>query len=217
MRKIANIVSQNTLDVSGIFNVVKTMDEIQHGLPTLIIDYDYVNKHYPDFDIGTNCLGPDLYWTFKKTQKRDKHAEDLEFFINKVYVDLLKGVPYFFVDVIQYELKTIKRVIKKIKEFKEITTYINGDMIYIYGDNVIFGIDLKLLRYVGLNSDKIKDRIKSISTVFLGNDEILIEYKKNLDEIENQVRYIPYLLSIIHEKNNTTSLIHIPRENNVVS
>jgi hypothetical protein len=31
------------------------------------------------FDIGTNCLSKDLYWTFKKNQDRDKHAEDLKF------------------------------------------------------------------------------------------------------------------------------------------
>jgi hypothetical protein len=50
------------------FNVVKTMGEVIHGLPTLIIDYNYVEKNYPNFDIGTNCLSKDLYWTFKKTK-----------------------------------------------------------------------------------------------------------------------------------------------------
>ena len=44
MKKIANIVSQNNIDVSELFNVVKTIDEIENGLPTLIIDFDYVNK-----------------------------------------------------------------------------------------------------------------------------------------------------------------------------
>jgi hypothetical protein len=44
------------------------MGEVIHGLPTLIIDYNYVEKNYPNFDIGTNCLSKDLYWTFKKTK-----------------------------------------------------------------------------------------------------------------------------------------------------
>jgi hypothetical protein len=48
--------------------MVKTMGEVIHGLPTLIIDYNYVEKNYPNFDIGTNCLSKDLYWTFKKTK-----------------------------------------------------------------------------------------------------------------------------------------------------
>jgi hypothetical protein len=199
MKKIANIVSDNTIDVSEIFNVVKTMDEIQHGLPTLIVGLDLTDKLYPDFDITNICLAPNVYWTFKKTQKRDKYAEDLNFFINKVYTDMLKGVTYYFVDLIQNQTKTLKRVIKKIREFKHITTYIHKDMVYLYSDNLIFGIDLKLARYIGMDVDKLILKIKSISTVFLTNDEILIEYKKNLEEMEFQARYIPYLVSIINE------------------
>jgi hypothetical protein len=66
MIKIANIVSENTVNVSEIFNVVRLW--VKNGLPTLIIDYNYVEKNYPNFDIGTNCLSKDLYWTFKKTK-----------------------------------------------------------------------------------------------------------------------------------------------------
>lgn len=199
MKKIANIVSENTINVSEIFNVVKTMDEIQHGLPTLIVGLDLADKLYPDFDITNICLVPNVYWTFKKTQKRDKYAEDLNFFINKVYTDMLKGVTYYFVDLIQNQTKTLKRVIKKIREFKHIITYIHKDMVYLYSDNLIFGIDLKLAKYIGMDVDKLISKIKSISTVFLTNDEILIEYKKNLEEMEFQARYIPYLVSIINE------------------
>ena len=199
MKKIANIVSDNTINVSEIFNVVKTMGEIQHGLPTLIVGLDLADKLYPDFDITNICLAPNIYWTFKKTQKRDKYAEDLNFFINKVYYDLLKGVTYYFVDLIQNKTKTLKRVIQKIREFKDITTYIHNDMIYIYSDNLIFGLDLKLARYIGMDDKKLITKIKSISTVFLTNNDILIEYKKNLEEMELQARYIPYLVSIINE------------------
>ena len=196
MKKLANIVSDNTIDVSEIFNVVKTMDEIQHGLPTLIVGINLADKLYPDFDITDICLAPNFYWTFKKTQKRDKYAEDLNFFINKVYYDLLKGVTYYF---IQNKTRTLKRVIQKIREFKHITTYMHNDMIYIYSDNLIFGIDLKLTRYVGMDNKKLITKIKSISNVFLTDDEILIEYKKNLEEMDLQARYIPYLVSIINE------------------
>jgi hypothetical protein len=217
MRKIANIVSQNNVDVSEAFNVVKTIDEIQCGLPTLIVDFDYVNKTYPDFDITDSYLGDNLWWTFKKSQKRDKYAIDLENFVNTTYNNLLKGVPYFFVDLIQNQPKTLVRVIRKIYDFKEIYTYVNGDMMYVYGQNVVFGIDLRLAKYMGIDSNKIKNKIKEKSTVFLGDNEILIEYKNILLENENHTRYFPYLISIIHEQNNPISVIHIPREGNLVS
>jgi len=85
-------------------------------------------------------------------------------------------------------------------------------MIYIYGENLIFGLDLNLLNYMKMNTTKIKNRIKTISNVFLDNDNIFIEYKKNVGRLGNQVRYIPYFYSIIHGKNNITSLVHISRE-----
>jgi hypothetical protein len=199
MRKIANIVSDKTIDVSEIFNVVKTMDEIQHGLPTLIIDYDYVVKHYPDFDVSDMCLGPNLYWTVKKAQKRDKYTKDLNLFINMVYTDLIKGVNYLFVDLIQYKITTFKRIIQKIRELDKVTTYMHGQMIYIYSDNLVFGIDLKLAKYVGLDINKLISKIKVKSTDFLVDTEILIEYNQILEELEFQVKYIPYLFSIINE------------------
>ena len=58
--KIANIVSNNNISVSEEFNVVKSIDEIIDRLPTLIIGFDYVNKHYPDFNILDIELEPPL-------------------------------------------------------------------------------------------------------------------------------------------------------------
>jgi len=208
--KIANIVSTNKIDVSDEFNVVKTLDEIIIGKPTLIIGYEYVNKNYPEFDISEFCLGPDLYWTFKRTERRDKFEEDLNRFTKKVYKELTSNIVYVFVDPIQHKGRTLIKIIRKIYSLKNIISFVNGEMIYIYGDSFIFGVDLKLLRYMELNTEKIKNKIKSISSVFLDSNKILIEYKKTVDNLDNQVRYIPFLFSIKNEQNNTSSLIHIP-------
>jgi hypothetical protein len=199
MKKIANIVSDKTIDVSELFNVVKTMGEIEHGLPTLIVDYDYVVKNYPDFDITSMSLGDKLYWTVKKTQKRDKFNHDLNYFINKVYSDMINGVTYLFVDFIQYKTTTFKRILQKISEYDDIITYQHNQMVYMYSNNLVFGIDLKLAEYVGLDVTKLISKIKLKSHVFLTDNEILIEYKKSLEEMDFQVKYIPYLVSIINE------------------
>lgn len=209
---IANIVSNNKIDVSDDFNVVESLGDIIQGLPTLIVGFDYVNKHYPDFDIMDRCLHDDLYWTFKKTEKRDVFQEGLSWFISKVYSDLTKEVTYIFVDPIQYNSRTLRKIIRKIISIEKITTFFHEDMAYIYGEKFVFGVDFKLLKFMGLNTDKIKDKIKVKSSVFLGDEEILIEYKKHVTELDYPVRYAPYLFSIRHEQNNTISVIHIPRE-----
>jgi hypothetical protein len=75
--KIANIVTSNKIDISEQFNIVESMDNIIHGLPTLIVGFDTVNNLYPDFDILEIKVEDNIYWTFKKNEKRDKYDEDL--------------------------------------------------------------------------------------------------------------------------------------------
>jgi hypothetical protein len=210
--KIANIVSTNKVEVPEEFNVVNSVNEIIDGLPTLIIGYDIVNNLFPDFDIINISLGENKYWTFKRTEKRDKYEADLKWFISKVYSDLTNQLIYVFVDPIQYRGKTLIKIIKKIYSLKDPIAFLNEEMLYVYGDGFIFGIDLKLLAFMGVDTSKIKTRIKAISSVFLSDVKILIEYKKNIEALENKVRYLPYLYSIRNGQNNTTSLIHIPRE-----
>src|ERR1035437_9321310 len=112
--KIANIVSKTKISVSDEFNVVKTMDEINHSLPTLVVGYDYVKKTFPEFDITNIQLKENVYWTFKKTEKRDKFEEDMNWFIYKAYHELVKNISYIFVDPIQYDNKTLIKITRKI-------------------------------------------------------------------------------------------------------
>jgi hypothetical protein len=206
---LANIVSDTKINVSQDFKVVDSLNDILEGLPTLIVGYERVNKLYPDFDITTNKINDKTYWTFKKNEKRDKYEEDLRWFIKKVYSDLINNLSYVFVDPLQYRNKTLIKIIKKILSSKNIISYLHDEMVYIYTDNIIFGVDLKLFKFLGFNIDKIKNKIKSISTVFLVKDEILIEYKNIISFFDNKIRYLPYLYFIKNEQSNTSSVLHI--------
>lgn len=207
--KIANIVSNSNINVSEDFNVVNTIDEIIQGIPTLIIGFDIVNKLYPEFDITERKVEKDLYWIFKKTERRDDFEIGLKWFKEKVISDLSKEISYVFVDVMQYNSKSLRKITKKFFNINKKYSFINGDMIYIYGENIIFGVDLKLMTFVGIDSKKLKNRIRSKSTVFLGVDDILIVDKNIINELGLQIRYLPYLLYIRNEQNNTISGIHI--------
>jgi hypothetical protein len=176
--KIANIVSTSKVEAPEEFNVVQSVNEIIDGLPTLIIGYEIVDRLYPDFDITNIHLGENKYWTFKRTEKRDKYESDLKWFISKVYADLTNQLIYVFVDPIQYRGKTLIKIVKKIYSLKDPIAFLNEQMLYVYGDGFIFGIDLKLLAFMGVDTGKIKTRINTISSVFLSDIKILIEYKK---------------------------------------
>ena len=71
-------------------------------------------------------------------------------------------------------------------------------MIYIYFDNMIIGINLEMLEFMGLNTDKIVSKIKSSDGIFLDKDSIFIEYKDKVEMLDGKVRFLPLLYSIKH-------------------
>jgi hypothetical protein len=196
--KIGNIVSKTKISVSEDFNVVESLDDINPELPTLLIGMDYVSKNYPDYDITDRKLGPKLYWTFKKTENRSLQEDDINKFMYQAYLDLISDVNYVYVDAILFGKQKLRKIIKKILSLTKSVAYKDNNMIYIYGDKLIFGIDLKQLCFIDANINKIMSKIKHKCNVFLESNEILIEYKKNVERLENKVRYIPYLYSINH-------------------
>lgn len=197
--KIANIVSTNQINVSQDFNVVESMDQIIHGLPTLIIGFDVTDKLFPNYDVGKTKVADNIYWTTKRTENRDKNNIEIEWFKYFVYHELIKDINYLFADPIQYRKKSLFKILRKIYTTKNKITYQHDDMLYIYGDGFIFGVDLKLLKYIGLDVVKIKDKIIKASSVFLRDTDIFIEYKNIIEDLENQVRFLPYLYSIRNE------------------
>lgn len=206
--KIGNILTNSKIVVSTDFNVVSKIDDIIPELPTLIVGFEYVNKNYPDFNITKIELKPNFYWTFKRTEKRDKYDQDLLWFVTKCYKDLVSKIKYVFVDPIQYNTRDLIKIYKKIKSINRKITYVNGDMIYIYGENLIFGLDLKLFKYVGTDVVSLKKKIKDNSDTFLEKNDILIEYKNTVGSLSNEIKYLPFIYSIRHEKNTIISIVH---------
>lgn len=198
--KIGNIVSVSNLSVLDEFNVVKSMDDIIHGLPTLIIGWDTIKELYgDDINILERRVDDITFWTFQKKERRDIHEEDLVKFIEFTYNHLLTSVEYIFVDPIQMKKGAIKKIIKKILSSKDIITLELGDMFYLYTQKYIFGIDFKLLRFMEINTNKIYTKINQISDVFLRGNDIIIEYSGYLEKLNNEAKYIPLLYSLKNE------------------
>lgn len=196
---IANIVTSNSLDVDDNINIVESMNDIIEGLPTLVTSYKWVRENFDDYDVYDKKLNDKLYWTFAKTERRDIFFDDVDDFITIANKNLIANIEYIFVDPILLRLSVIKKIIKKIYSLPNKISFKHMDMIYIYGGGLIFGIDLNLLNYIGINVEKVENKIKKNSKVFLDNNEIFIEYKDNMERLDNSVKYIPYLYSINHE------------------
>jgi hypothetical protein len=196
---VANIVTNTNINIDKYFNVVETLDEIVQGLPTLIIGWDIVKTINPNADFVDKKISEEIFWTFKKTERRDIFEEDLYNFINYSYTKLIKNINYTFIDLISYSESELKNTFKLIKNMNDVIGYKYKNMLYIYTKNTIYGVDIKLIEYVGYDVNEILSKIISYFDVFLENEQILIEYKDIIDVLNNEVKYIPYLYSIEHE------------------
>lgn len=195
---VGNIVTHSKINIDKYFNVVDSMDNIIHGLPTLIVGWDIVKTIEPDADFIVRKLSHDIFWTFKKTERRDMFENDLYDFIHYSYNLLINNVEYKFIDLIQLNETELKNTFKTIKNNSDVIGYIHENMLYIYSENIVYGLDLKLVSYLDLNLNEILNKIKTYCLVFLDNDEILIEYKDIIDMLRNEVKYVPFLYSIEH-------------------
>lgn len=194
--KIANIVTSNKVDVSNDINVVKNMVDIIDGIPTLVTSYEWVSENYTDYDIYDKKLSDNLYWTFSRTERRDIFTLDVEEFVTLVNQKLVEKVDYVLLDLILFNKSTINKIIRKILLSPNKIAFKHKDMVYIYGGDLIFGIDMNMLQYMDVNTIKVENKIKSICDVFLDNSEIFIEYKDNMERLNYSVKYIPYLYSV---------------------
>jgi len=172
------------------------MDEIIEGLPTIIVGWKFMTQFFPEQDILEKQIDEKTFWTYARTEKRSDYEVDIENFITFAHKYLVNNVFYVFIDPIQYKLSKIKKVLAKIKSSEKIISYHHGDMVYICTDNIVFGVDLLLLEFIGLNRAKVLSKIEADSNVFLTEPNILIEYKDYVERLGNQVKYVPYLYSI---------------------
>ena len=67
-------------------------------------------------------------------------------------------------------------------------------MIYIFGDNIIFGIDLNVLNYFENKKEKIVQKIKKLKESVLVDSEIFNNYRGFIYKIKNKQRLIPYII-----------------------
>jgi len=82
---------------------------------------------------------------------------------------------------------------------ENIITYHKDNMVYIYANKFILGVNTDFYDFIGDDYKNILDKIKAMSTVFLSGDDIIIEYEDFMCMYEHDYKYIPYLYSIIND------------------
>jgi hypothetical protein len=155
---------------------------------------------YPDMSIIEKKYSDTLFWTFNIKEDKTNFIKDIETFTQYSYDDLVSKLTYVNVDTIHLNYSTFRKIVKKIKSADKITYFIhNQRMLYLSIDKIIFGIDLDLYDFIGIDIKRLKNKFKEMDSSTLLSDEILIEYKEYITRLNDNVKYIPYVYSINHE------------------
>ena len=83
--------------------------------------------------------------------------------------------------------------VKLFDEDKASAYFSENNMVYIYGDNILFGIDLNVIEYFDNKKEKIIEKIKKINSTTLVDHTIFNKCKYLIYKKKNKNRYIPYI------------------------
>ncbi len=141
--RIANIICERELKIDNKFNLIDSIDKAIPKLPTLIIGIDNAKNYTKDISYLDRKINDNTFWTFSRMEKRDLFEEDLFYFIEFAYNQLIKGVRFDFVDLILCDSIQINSVFLNIENSDESITFHHKNMVYTYANNEIYGFDLR--------------------------------------------------------------------------
>jgi len=204
---IGNIVTKDSFSNKK-YNICKDITQINDNFITLIIGWSTVKEIYGEENVSiiNKKIDDKTFWTFDEKERKVDLEIDLKKFNYQCLDFINKKNNYIFLDLLHDNPKKIRKIIRKIYSLNNIITMVNGDMVYLFDENLLFGIDLKILSFIGVDTTKIKRKIKQLSKVTLSENEI---FNKCMECVEhNNKKTIPYIYRYgTTDKNNHTSVI----------
>jgi hypothetical protein len=198
---VGNIITNSKIENDN-FKICKDLNCIDDTLPTLIIGWDNTKKLLNgEVSILHKQIKNNLFWTFSNKERKSEYETDLDSFISFCYNSFGEHIPYVYLDLLYINKKINYRIIKKILSLEKSFTYITPtNMVYVYGENIIFGIDLNIVELFDGKKEKVINKITHLKNNTLIDSEIFNKCKDLIYKIKNKNRYIPYVYSYGIEK-----------------
>lgn len=185
MKKIANILTTNNrLELGEAYNICRCNDCLDDTLPTLIIGYDNAESIIKDFNIlKKDYPEQNLFWTYKKNEKRDEHDSDLKRFCQMVLRNKANEAKYEYIDIINMGYRRISKLIRYIDGNDEKKILFLKGFAFIYSERykMIWGLSLSLCEFLGVKKSKIINRIKK------NKNNSIIDFKTIPTDIKKSV------------------------------
>lgn len=140
-------------------NRCKDMSCRDENLPTLIIGYENAKKYINGFNILKKYYPEQyMYWTFKRTERGVDYENDLKAFYTTVITEYCNKNKYTFIDVVNLNFQTAKKLIKFAKsDDKKLIFNENNRFLYVYCErySTVFGFSLSTSNFFGIKPNKV--------------------------------------------------------------
>lgn len=192
---IGRIISnKENIDTLDFVDVTKNIGSIDNFIPTLIIGKKKAEEIYGKENIKVldKKITNNVSWTFDKVERRNEYERDLKAFNDSLIKTIKKNIKYEFFNIYIEPISRIKKLISFIKSPKIKYIYIFNDHIYMYYKNIVYGISLSDIQYLGINKNRILRLLNSNSSnIIIENNDFLS--KKMRQIIKEDKILIPYL------------------------
>ena len=198
MSSLGYIVSDTKIkNLKGFVEQVNDVSLADLTKPTLFVGIENAKKKKKNFSILDKKYGDNIYWTFKKTEKRVEFEDDIEKFYNNIIYNISCNIKYYYINIYNLKYNKIKKLYNILFSDKGKYIYISNEMIYLlYKDNIILGISLNLLEYIKIKKEKILSKLYSNKNNIICTD-VSKCVKAIRNEIGNNKYVVPYFMSIL--------------------
>lgn len=192
---IGNIVSSYKINEDN-FKLFDEIELVDNSLPTLIVGWNKTKEIFGDkISILNKKISDNLYWTFLPTERRVDYDDDIIIFKKVCYDNFGSELSYVYIDPIHDKPQKIKKILKKIYSLKESISYFtNKNMLYILGENIIFGVNLEITEFIGIKTNSIITRVVNLRNSVLIDNEIFNKCKEFIKKLDNEYKLVPYVV-----------------------
>ena len=199
MQKLGYIVSDTKINgVKGFVEVVNDISLTDKTKPILIVGFEKAKNNIENFNILKKKYGDNLFWTFKKTERRLDFEKDILYFYNYIINNISSNIKYYYINIIKLNYNKLKILynILLLNNKEKNYIYINDNMLYILYKGDVMGVSLNTLEYCGINPKKVLSKLYKNP-----NNIICTEVTDCVREIKSEItdnKYvIPYFMSIL--------------------
>lgn len=192
---IGNIVSSSKINEDN-FKLFDEIESVDNSLPTLIVGWGKTKEIFGDkISILNKKISDNLYWTFLPTERRVDYDDDIIIFKKVCYDSFGSELSYVYIDPIHDKPQKIKKILKKIYSLSESISYFTDkNMLYILGENIIFGVNLEITEFIGIKTNSIITRVVNLRNSVLIDNEIFNKCKEFIKKLDNEYKLVPYVV-----------------------